>query len=270
MEVSNLTKKRIQEFLEKDKRFDDRDLLQFRDINIEVGIIKNAEGSAKVKFGDTEVIAGVKVDITEPYTDSEDKGTLITTVELLPLSSPEFEPGPPRINAIEMARIVDRSVRESGFIDFKKLCIKKGEKVFSIMIDIYSINDEGNLIDASCLATVAALLNAKMPKYDAKNEKIKYGELTNKPLPLTDIIPITVTFYKVGSKIIVDPTSGEEDLSGARLSLAISKAGKKALINAAQKGGEDTFTEQEIEKIIELAEEKFKILKDKVEKVTKR
>ena len=127
-------------------------------------------GSAKVKIGDTEVIAGIKLDVGEPYTDHEDEGTMVTTLELLPLSSEEFEYGPPRINAIEIARIVDRGIRESGMIDFKKLCLKKGEKVWTVFIDIYSINDGGNLLDASCLAAIVALLEAKMPKYDDKKE----------------------------------------------------------------------------------------------------
>ena len=177
MEISNLTKERIKELLSKEKRFDGRKLLDFRKIEIETDVSKNAEGSCRVKLGDTEVIAGVKINVAEPYPDSEDEGTLVTLAELLPLSSPRFEMGPPSIEAVELARIVDRGIRESGFIDFKKLCIKKGEKVFSIMVDIYSINDSGNLIDASCLAAVLALKTAKMPKYDSKKIEEEAFEL---------------------------------------------------------------------------------------------
>src|SRR3989338_6219805 len=111
METSNLTKKRIQGFLKEEKRFDNRGLNDFREIVIETGISKNAEGSAREKFGDTEVVAGGKLDVSEPYTDHENEGTLITSTELLPLSSPRFESGPPKIEAIEMARIVDRGIR---------------------------------------------------------------------------------------------------------------------------------------------------------------
>jgi len=267
MEIPNLTRKRIHDFLAENKRFDNRKLNDFREISIEAGIGKNAEGSAKVKLGDTEVIAGVKIDVAEPYTDHEDEGTLITTVELLPLASSEFEYGPPRIGAIELARIVDRGVRESGFIDFKKLCIKKGEKVYAILLDIYPLNADGNLIDACALAAVAALRNAKMPKYDEKIEKIKYGELTAKKLPLTDRIPITVTFYKIGKKIIIDPVTEEEAASEARITFALTRDVKKKriLLNAAQKGKDENFTEEEVAKILDSAVEKFKEL----EKLTK-
>ncbi len=263
MEISNITRKRIQDFLNEDKRFDSRKMFEHRKIEIETGISNNAEGSARVKLGDTEVVAGVKIDVAEPYTDHEDEGTLVTTVELLPLSSPSFESGPPKIEAIEIARIVDRGVRESGFIDFKKLSLKKGEKVFGIFIDIYSMNDDGNLIDASCLAAIAALKTAKMPKYDEKNEKIEYGQYTNKGLPLSEALPLTLTFHKIGNKILLDPSSEEEKSSEARVSFAITN-GKEIMINAMQKGKEATFTQHEMEKIIDTAVEKFKVLEKEV------
>lgn len=268
MEISNLTKQRIKEFLIENKRFDGRNLLDFRKIEIETGLSKNAEGSCKVKFGDTEVIAGVKIDVTTPYTDHEDEGTLITTAELLPLSSPNFELGPPKIEAIEIARVVDRGIRESGFIDFKKLCIKKGEKVYAILVDIYPLNEDGNLIDAACLAAAMALKTAKMPKYDEKKEKVEYGEFTTKGLPLTEKVPLTITFHKIGDNIFADPNAEEEETSEARVSLALTKKGKEVMITAAQKGGEATFTEKQMEELIDNAVEKFKELHSIIEKAT--
>ena len=250
MDISKLTKKRIQEYIKEGKRFDGRDLLDFRDIKIEANVIKNAEGSARVKFGDTEVLAGVKMDVGTPYTDSEESGNLITTVELLPLSSPRFEPGPPGIEAIELARIVDRGIRESGYIDFDKLCIKKAEKVWNILIDIYSINDAGNLIDASALAALIALKTAKFPKYDEKAEKVLFGETSNKKLPLTDKMPITFTYYKVGKNTIMDPVSDEEESSKSRISVSLLN-GKELKISAIQKGGEEPFGKEETEVIID-------------------
>ncbi len=258
-EISNLTKKRIKDYLENGKRFDSRKLDEFREIKIETGISKNAEGSAKVKLGNTEVVAGVKLGVGEPYPDHDDEGTMITTLELLPLSSEEFSYGPPGVEAIEMARIVDRGIRESGFIDFKKLCIKKGEKVWTVFIDIYSLNDNGNLLDASCLAAIVALLTATMPKYDEKEEKVLYEEKTKTKIPLTDIVPLTFTFHKIGSKIFIDPEVEEEKTSEARISLSFSYNPKKEIwINSIQKGNEVAFSEKEIDEIIGLAEKKYK------------
>jgi len=257
MELSKIMKRRIIEHFKEGKRFDGRVPLDYRKLNIETGISQNAEGSAKVKLGNTEVVAGVKMDVSEPYTDHEDEGTLIISVELMPMSSPRFEPGPPSIEAIEIARIVDRGLRESKFIDFKKLCIKKREKVWGIFVDLYALNDDGSLIDACAIAALSALLTARMPKYDEKEERVEYGEFTSKKIPLNENVPVTMTFYKAGKSIILDPTREEEESSEARLSLALSRIKNKLSINALQKGGEDTFTEEEIFKIIDLAVENF-------------
>ncbi len=267
MEVSNITKNRIINYLSKGKRFDGRSNFDLREIKIEKDISKNAEGSARVKLGNTEVIAGVKLDVMEPYTDSEDSGVLITTAELLPLSSERFERGPPRIEAIELARIVDRGIRESGYTDFKKLCIKKGEKVWGVFLDIYSINDAGNLMDASCLAAITALKLAKMPKYNEKTDKVSYGELTNKKLPLTESMPLTLTFHKIGDELLLDPTMKEEAVSDVRLTIAISPLNKRPTINALQKGKEGTLSEEEISQIINKALEKYKSLYSKILKM---
>ncbi|MBM3234434.1 exosome complex protein Rrp42 [Candidatus Pacearchaeota archaeon] len=259
--MSNLTKKRVHDYLLEGKR-EGRGLLDYREIEIELGVSKNAEGSARVKVGKTEVVAGVKLDVTEPYTDHEDEGTLITTLELLPLSSPRFEAGPPKIEAIEIARIVDREVRESKFIDFKKLCIKKGEKVWGIFLDIFSINDDGNLLDAAGIAAVAALRNAKMPKYDEKEDKVEYGELTNKGMPLNKETPIILTFHKIGNKIFIDPGQEEEKASEGRISFGFLDGN----INACQKGNDAPLKLEELSEILETAEKKAEEMTEKIDK----
>jgi len=269
METPKLMKKVIEKYLKEGKRFDGREAMEHREIIIETGISKNAEGSARVRIGKTEVVAGVKLDVGEPYTDSPESGTLITTVELLPLSSPEFEYGRPGIEAIEIARIVDRGIRESGFIDLDKLCIKKGEKVWNVFIDLYSMNDDGNLLDAACLAGVAAVLDSKMPKYDEKEEKVLFGEWTSKRIPLTKNIPLTVTFYKLGDEFIIDPDQEEEASCEARISLCFSED-KKLLINALQKGEKNPLTTAELFKIIGSAEKKYKDIHSEVSKLLKR
>ena len=150
-------KQHITEALKQGLRFDRRKTNEFRKVTVEYGISKSAEGSARVKIGDTEVIVGVKLEVGEPYPDMPEEGTIIVGAELIPLSNPEFELGPPGIQAIELARVVDRGIRESKALDFKKLCIKKGEKVWLVLIDIIPINDTGNLLDAAALAALRGL-----------------------------------------------------------------------------------------------------------------
>ncbi len=250
MKTSNLTGKRIEEYLKEDKRFDGRKSGDFREISIETGVSKKAEGSARVKLGKTEVIVGIKMNVGEPYADSPDKGNLMVTAELLPLSSPRFESGPPKFPAIELGRLTDRALRESKFIDFEKLCIKKGEKVWTIFVDVYSINNDGNLLDAAGIGAIAALKTAKIPKYDEKADKVLFGELTDKSIPLKKV-PITITAHKIGDSIIIDPTLEEEDVSEARVTIGATEDGS---ISSMQKGDAKELSVEEFHKMLEMTE----------------
>jgi len=263
--TSKLTAQRIKKYLKQGKRFDNRKLDEFREIVVELGVSKNAEGSARVKIGKTEVIAGIKMDIGTPYTDSPDKGNMMVTAELLPLSSPRFESGPPRFPSIELARVIDRGLRESKLIDFEKLCIKEGEKVWTIFVDIYTINDDGNLLDTAGLAALIALKNAKIPKYDEKTEKVLYGELTDKKIPLTDILPIALTAHKIGDKIIFDPTREEEDISETRVTIGSSHGS----ISSMQKGEITALEIEEMHNIIDSMEKVWDQVFKKIEKFVK-
>jgi exosome complex component RRP42 len=173
------------------------------------------------------------------------------------MSSINFEYGAPTIEAVEISRVVDRGIRESRFIDFEKLCIKEGEKVWNINIDMVTINEDGNLIDAGALASVLALLTARLPVYDEATERVKSGEFTDNPIPLRlENMPLTNTFYKIGDKLFIDPTREEEDTTDGRLTIEVSSDGKEEMITAMQKGGEATFTIEEVEM---MAEESTKI-----------
>ncbi len=256
----SLIREHIIKLLEKDEREDGRKLDEYREVVVEYGIsAKSAEGSARVKIGKTEVVAGVKTEVGQPYPDSPDKGNLIVNAEFTPLASPDFESGPPSIDAIELARVVDRGLRESEAVDFKKLCIKKGEKVWTILVDVYPINDDGNLFDAAALAALAAVKDAKFPTYDEKTEIIDYMKRTKKPLPLNKE-PIGITVLKIKNKFVVDPLRVEEKSADARLTVVVEQTGN---LCAMQKGGEEPLSVEDIGKMVDLALIKSKELRSK-------
>lgn len=256
----DVTAERIKKYLEKGKRFDGRSPEEFRELIIEKDVSKKAEGSVRVKLGKTEVIVGVKLGVGEPYADSPDQGNLMVTAELLPMSSPRIELGPPKFDAIELGRVIDRGIRESKVIDLKGLCIKEGEKVWTVFVDIYSINDDGNLLDAAGIGALAALKIAKVPKYDEKEEKILYGE-ADKDMPLQNINPIPITVHKVGKNLIVDPTKEEEDISESRMTIG----NYDGIIASIQKGNSAPMTLDEISNSIEIAEKVWKDIFKKLE-----
>ena len=245
--MNELLKANILKWFGKGKRYDGRALDEFRPVVIESGVTKNAEGSARVKVGDTEVIAGVKLSVEKPYPDTPKDGNLLVNVELLPLSSPDFEAGPPGEEAIEVARVVDRGLRESKAIDTRKLCLQEGEKVWAVSIDICTINAAGNLLDASALAAVAALKNARFPAYDGKT--VDYKSMTDKKLPIARF-PVSVTVTKISDFFLVDPTVEEEVVIDSRLTVAITDGGK---ICAMQKGGNSPLSIEDVSRMIDLA-----------------
>jgi exosome complex component RRP42 len=245
------------------KRMDGRGLTDYRGpITIETDISWTAEGSSKVQIGDTVVMAGVKLSIEKPYNDTADQGGIMVNAELKPLSSPEYENGPPGIKAIELSRVTDRGIREAKAIDMKKLCIIPGEKAWFVIIDIVTINDAGNLFDASGLAVLAALKAARFPVVDETTGAINYKKKTDKALPLVKE-PLPVTVYKIADKLVVDPNSEEEHSYDARLTVASDSNG---VISAMQKGGEGPLSIEEVGQMVDIAMEKSKFLRGELDK----
>lgn len=251
----NLQKEYMLKLATQAKRIDGRTPLDFRALRIEKNPLEKAEGSARVVLGDTDVLVGVKLEVGQPFPDKPDEGVLIVSAELSPLASPDFETGPPREKAIELARVVDRGIRESGAIDTKKLCITPGEKVWMVLVDIQIINHGGNLIDAYSLASLIALLHTKLPHYDG--ERIDYEKRTNTPLPMKEK-PLAITIHKMADGVFfVDPTLEEEEFSLSRLTVTTKENGH---ISALQKGGE-ALTLQEIEYALDISLKKGKELR---------
>ena len=261
-----VNKETITELAKQGKRLDGRSLTEYRQpIKLELDISWTAEGSTRVQIGETVVMAGVKMSIEKPYNDTSDEGGIMVNAELLPLSSPEYEAGPPGIKAIELARVVDRGIREAKAIDLKKLCIEPGEKAWFVTVDIITINDAGNLFDASALAALAALKSARYPEVDSETGAINYKKKTSqKLLMLKD--PLAVTVYKIGSQLLVDPTAEEEKAYDARLTVA---SDSKGILSAMQKGGEAPITIEDVGRMIDLALEKAKFLRSELSKVVK-
>lgn len=258
--ITRVRLKQIENLIEKGKRLDGRGLGDYREIKIEQGIIEKAEGSAKVLLGKTEVLVGVKIETGEPFPDTPNEGVLTVNAELVPLASPSFEAGPPDENSIELARVVDRGIRESKAIDAEKLVIEAGKKVFVVFVDIYVLNHDGNLIDAAAIAAVAALRNTKMPNYEIENGEVKIKQgYTQLPMKA---YPITVTLGKISGKLIVDPWLEEEEAIDSRISMAINDEGN---ICAIQKGGVGYFTPQQILEAARIAKEKAAELRKKLD-----
>lgn len=249
--VSRIKSESLLNMLKRGIRSDHRDLLSPRNLSIEVGVIEKANGSALVKLGKTQVLVGVKIELAKPFPDVPDEGVLQVNSELVPMASPVFEPGPPDENAIELARVIDRSLRDPKVIDLKSLVIRPGEKVWAVWIDVYVLDYDGNYFDASMLGTMAALMNTRLPEYEEteSGDVIVHRDRLTTPLKLNKRV-VLVTSAKIGDYIVIDPNLDEELVASSRLVLAFDEQGT---LVGAQKSGMGAYTRDELMRALEIS-----------------
>lgn len=247
----------IKKLLANGVREDSRGLMDFRPVKIVPNAVEHAEGSAQVDLGATRVLCGAKLVVGTPMEDTPNQGGLVFSAELLPLASAEYETGPPSPNAIELARVVDRGIRSGNVVNLEKLFIEEG-KAWTVYVDLYVLNYDGNLFDASSMAAMSALLNAHMPKYE--DGKAIMSESAGKLA--VDNTVISSTFGKIGDKIVLDTTGLEESAADARLTVAVDNDNVRAM----QKGLNGSFTVSEIDELVGTAFNKYKELKGYVDR----
>jgi exosome complex component RRP42 len=250
--ISEIKKDYLYNLLLKGERADGRAFDQYRELSIEKNLISKAEGSALVKLGSSQVLVGIKMQPGEPFSDSPNRGVIITNAELVPLASPTFEPGPPNETGIELARVVDRGVRESKAIDLEALCIVPGKQVWIIFIDVHILDDCGNILDASSIGAIAALLTTKVPAS-------RFGLGEDYPLPVKNI-PIATTAIEFGDVIMFDPDSDEESIANTKLTVISTADGS---ICGMQKSGTGVLRQEQTYRIVDIACENGKEIREK-------
>ena len=247
--IDKLKRSKILDLLQEGKRIDGRALDEIRPLSIDIDVIPHANGSARVRLGDTEIVSGIKVQPDRPFPDMGDKGIFICTAEILPLAHPSAETGPPQPDVIELARVVDRGIRESGMIDLSQFVLEKDKSVIGLFADSVVTDHDGNLFDACSYASVAAIITSKIPKWEMKDDIPVLIENQESDAPITTI-PISVTMGRIGEFIIVDPNIDEWGCLDARITITTNSDGN---IVALQKGGSDGFTLEQLVKCSELS-----------------
>ena len=256
--LNEVTEAFVKDLVKNGKRQDSRDFSSYREIRVEKGIIQNDEGSALVQLGDTKVLCGIKFDLMVPFPDRPDEAVVMVGAEFSPMAHPDFEPGPPREDSIELARVVDRAIRSADCIDSSTLP-RTEEKVMAIFIDLHILDNCGNLIDAASMAAMAALKNAQVPKIDADGKIIR--EDFSGPLPLKRSA-LVCSFEKIVGKTVVDATDEEETASDGRMSIGVTDDG---FVCCGQKSGAAGFSKQELLDLIDLSMDKAKMLFNAIE-----
>ncbi len=225
------------------KRMDGRGPDEYRAVSVEPGFVATADGSALARVGNTTVLAGIKLEPGKPFPDTPNAGVLTTNAELIPLSSPTFEPGPPQPGAIEVSRVVDRAIRAADTLDLTRLVVTPGEKTWVCYVDMHVLDHAGNLIDAASLAALTALSHATVPA-----KRFEVGD-ADYPLEVQHY-PVECTFVRLGDTIVVDPTFEEEQAAQGRLTVATDENGR---IVAMQKGLVGAFSPDDVKEVVRRA-----------------
>lgn len=151
-----------------------------------------------------------------------------------------------------LARLIEKSIRRSNAIDTESLCIVAGQKCWHVRADVHFLNHDGGLVDASCIAVVAALQHFRRPDVSVDGERVTVHTLTERvPVPLSILhVPICVTFsyFSAGSggsgggdesgaamTTLIDATLQEEQLRDGDMTITLNKHGEVCQI--AKAGG---------------------------------
>lgn len=239
-------------FLKQNCRPDGRDLNEFRTTTINVGSITTADGSALVKLGNCTVICGIKAEFSNPSTDAPNKGYIVPNVDLTPLCSSRFRPGPPGEEAQVASQFIADVIENSQIIQKEDLCIASGKLAWVLYCDLICLDYDGNLLDACVCALVAALRNVRLPSAQI-NEDTGLAQVKLSPKTPLNMVkqPVSTSFAVFDDTyIIVDPTDEEESLATGILTVVTDEDGKLCTI---RKPGGSSLSAEKLQECISRA-----------------
>jgi len=240
----------------------------WRSVGINVGSVSTANGSSLVKWGETTIVCGVKAEIAEPELDRPDHGWIVPNIDLPPLCSPKYKPGPP---ADDSQIISDRlfDILSSDVIDLKSLCIEPGKAAWVLYVDATCVNHDGDIFDAALLGMIAALQNTQLPQatynLDTQKTLCSRSENLKKPLRLLSR-PISLTYGTFERNLLADPSAFEEPLLDSTINVVVDEKGvvgsvlQEGLGLSASGDGGESSSEKLIERCIRNAKERRRAL----------
>jgi len=171
-------------FLKENIRPDGRRLMEFRKTLLNIGTVNTAYGSAILKLGHTMVSCGITAELAEPSAERPNIGYFVPNVDLPPLCSPEFRPGPPDEKAQVLSQVLLDMVTNSGMLNLEDLCIKEKKLCWVLYADIMCMSHDGNLLDAAMIALRAALQNTRLPRIQMDDESNEVEHIPDNWFPL--------------------------------------------------------------------------------------
>ena len=126
------------------------------------------------------VYVQISADVTQPLEERKFDGIFNITTELSPIASPVFEAGRQTDQEIMLSRTLEKAIRRSGALDTESLCIISGAKCWSVRADVHVLDADGGLLDACCVAVIAALRHFRRPDVSVQGEVVTIFTLAGK------------------------------------------------------------------------------------------
>ncbi|KAM4595403.1 exosome complex component RRP45 [Fundulus diaphanus] len=222
--LSNCERDFLLKAIEEKKRLDGRQTYDYRKIKITFG---TDYGCCFVDLGQTRVMAQASCELVAPKDSRPNEGIMSFNLELSPMASPAFEQGRQSELSVKLNRQLERCLRNSRCIDTESLCVVSGEKVWKIRVDVHTLNNDGNLMDAASVAAISALCHFRRPDVGIQGEEVTvYSPEERDPIPLSIYhMPISVSFafFQQGTYLLVDPCEREERVMDGLLMIAMNK-----------------------------------------------
>ena len=201
------------------KRLDGRKPDETREIEMKVGIIPNANGSAQVRFGDTIAIAGVygPRPLFPKHLQESDRAIIKCRYNMAPFSVDErIRPGPSR-RAIEISKVTRLALEPALFL----------EDYPETVVDVYI-----TIIQADGSTRVTGINAASLALADAG-------------VPMKDLV-VALSGGKINDALILDLCGKEDNYSEADMPMALMP--RKKIITLLQMDGQ--LTPKELKTII--------------------
>lgn len=101
------------------------------------------------------------------------------------MAAQHFEPNKQTDFSVELNRLLERNVKQSQCLDLESLCIRAGEKVWQVRVDLNTLNHDGNILDCANCALICALSHFRIPEVSVVGDQIKI--VKNKLLKISQI-----------------------------------------------------------------------------------
>ncbi|CAH0519463.1 unnamed protein product [Peronospora belbahrii] len=240
-------------------RTDARMIEALRPVQLQTNIVQTAASSSLVKLGKTSVVTAIKLAVGTPAVKTPDQGEIAIQVHLSPLCSNRFTLGRPSEEAQSIGSQLTRIILGSRVVEMESLSIVNGQSAWKLVIDVYCINHDGNVLDAALVSIMAALRTLKLPV-----TSINEADNVVSIVPNGDATPLRVehcayatSFAVVDDTVLIDPTSDEEDLASAVFSLSYSPEGHLCGI---YKAGGSIISSNAMQQCMEIAKRNTDVL----------